>query len=260
MITGSLRGQQDMDETLPCPQSLCPFIGSKWRCPLQVSVEDKVVKRPGATSSTDVRRLLQQPKGLTLNKSAGNSSGGMVGPIQGQVLGWLNGRTRVNRWMHGGMTYLGFPHCQARDWFWSDHWRHSLFSSKLGYVLLSQIVWCGGIDRTWSLSSQSLTNKISHYRSHPPLSYLFTPMRGKTWLNLRSLWVCWPILIKSEQWSDLSQGRCSTRILGKMDNHLLFAKTLSSLDQIERVPLRLLHHVNLLLTNPTSIKPQSFTA
>lgn len=65
-----------------------------WRCPNQVSVEDKVVKGPGATSSTDVRRLNLQPKRLTQNKSAGNSSGGMVGPIQGQVLGLLNGMTR----------------------------------------------------------------------------------------------------------------------------------------------------------------------
>lgn len=79
-------------------------------------------------------------------------------------------------------------------------------------------------------------------------------------LNGRKAALLRPILIKSEQWSDLSQGRCSTRILGKMDNHLLFAKTLSSLDQIERVPLRLLHLGNPLLTNPTSIKPQSFTA
>lgn len=51
-----------------------------------MSYEDKV-GHPGATSSTDVRRLLLQPKGLTLNKSAGNSGEGMVGPIQGQVLG-----------------------------------------------------------------------------------------------------------------------------------------------------------------------------
>ena len=78
-----------------------------------------------------------------------------------------------------------------------------------------------------------------------------------SFLNGRKAALLRKILIKSGQWSDLSQGKCSTRILGKMDNHLLFAKTLSSLDQIERV---LLHHGNPLLTNPTSIKPQSFTA
>lgn len=41
-----------------------------WRCPNQVSVEDKVVKGPGATSSTDVRRLNLQPKRLTQKKKS----------------------------------------------------------------------------------------------------------------------------------------------------------------------------------------------
>lgn len=45
-----------------------------WRCPLQVSVEDKVVKRPGATSSTDVIRLNLQPKRPKRQGAAGGSS------------------------------------------------------------------------------------------------------------------------------------------------------------------------------------------
>lgn len=73
------------------------------------------------------------------------------------------------------------------------------------------------------------TSKKESYSSQN-LSFFKRPEGGAFKENLEKEWAM--------IWFESSQGKCSTRILGKMDSHLLFAKTLSSLDQV------LLHHGN----------------